>query len=736
MDDQQTFSGRSANSRQKQTITTSINNFLGDQSIRDLGWTWDRIAANRIPGSTIDQMHRSASIYLSSLVRQPPFMSIRAANSIPQNAVFLVDETGRLYYSWPNVSSAGEHTTDWFSRIDITDHFSGIATFNEDMTLLAKMAKLSGGWVVTGDKIVVSQWLRLHQLPLPANEQSARELLELIDFATLPDAPRFSNYWQLLDTPEDSPFNLTEHKRAIIRQVTETFKGGYLTLVDAFGEHLRLESTSADKLPTSLAYRLPRLIEIAAWSSNQGQAYLDALGWFTDASGPRASPEFIEQLLIAAMLLDLDPEANGAGTTFAGFDLYSPSYVQAQPSQVGTDLQTHLAERFKLDTLLAPLIAEMVLAGLAPQYLVRDVPSTLYLGTPGWVVLTQAVNLAENLVAGSSRVMTYEHLLRFSPASDLTPQFQSLHADLNVDPVLTWALMNGVVRRNADGSLDQEAVSQAIQHYNQYSDMLAKALRDINEPIPRRKALALKELQARVPDCDPQELLVKHRGSRTGGGAKVSVLDLYMSDQLHTQDWGRIRGADIYQSFPGLTELYPVSGLYESAIHNHYNRVKEAFSIHIRFIFAQMEQSNRRFIEHGRLGIYRVEQYQSHVGKGIPQASPARTARYGLILCAELGASLVRCFELFPLQSLCRDSPELRDDVGQHLFSYYEGSTTRADFVQDNGLVNAPLDSDAYFQNSAPREGQTSTVFVRKIGEFDAAFHASQSASPVRYFHS
>lgn len=37
--------------------------------------------------------------------------------------------------------------------------------------------------------------------------------------------------------------------------------------------------------------------------------------------------------------------------------------------------------------------------------------------------------------------------------------------------------------------------------------------------------------------------LVKHRGSGGGGGRKVAVLDLYMSDPLHTQDWGRVRGA-------------------------------------------------------------------------------------------------------------------------------------------------------------------------------------------------
>jgi hypothetical protein len=331
--------------------------------------------------------------------------------------------------------------------------------------------------------------------------------------------------------------------------------------------------------------------------------------------------------------------------------------------------------------------------------------------------------------------MTYEHLLGFSPISGLTPQLNDLHARAGIDPVVTWALMNGLVQRDADGNLSLETIDKGIKAYNEHVETLSAALDAINKPIPRRKALALKELTTYVPACDPNERLVKHRGSGGRAGSKVTVLDLYMIDQLHTQDWGRLRGRDIYQEFPQLKNLYPVAELYEAVVHNHYNKLISGLSTTIRYVFSQLEESDKRFIEHGRLAIYRVEAYKLRLGTGpIPEATRERTARYGVIICAEYQGTLVRCFELFPLRSECRSAPELREKIGQYLFTY-EQDGTRGNFVEDNGLVDAPLDLDAYFENVAPRSDTKSTVFVRKIGEFDSASHPTHSSKPMAYFN-
>lgn len=738
-----TQSASSVHSRQIQAISEAINHFLGNENIKkELGWSWNSIAVPRVTGTAFDQAHRAASVYLSNLTRHPAFLNIRASQALPQTAVFLVDDRGRLYYSWTNLSSLVDITTAWFSPKDITPLVSGLATFDEDLKVLANMAKTTGGWVITGDQILVGQWLRFHGLPAPANEQDAKGLIDLLNFATLPEAPRLGHYWQLLESPKGSPFELTKDNRAIIHQVTQQLTGGYTSLVAHFGEHLRLESTSADRLPSRLGHRLQRLLEIALWASEQGQAYIDALGWFSDASAAKPSPAFIEQLLIAAMLLDLDPAIDMANTAFAGFNLYSTEYFLLHPSTVRTRLEQHLIDHLKLDKLFAPLVVELVLGGMAPQYLIADWPAELRIGTPAWVVATQSVQFAEALVPGISRGLPHEHLLGLSQSSQATSPLASLYASQSMDPIVTWALMNKLIIRDADGSLSPSAITQATREYEQHLGKILRAADSLGKALPHRKPLALKELKANVPGCDPDELLVKHRGSGGGAGRKVSVLDLYMGDELHRQEWDRVKGSSIYQSFPDLTRLYPVTELYNDAIHQHHNAITEALASNIEVTLSQLPPNEALFIENGALGIYCVEQYTTTrfptlptPGGVIRPATPLAgdTGRFGVILCAHLNAQ-VRCYELFPLRLECRANPKLESAFRSLVKPAQNGHTVN--FSSDERFERVDLDVGAYSKNQAPRDNVQSRLFVRKIGEFQASADTAAPISPTPFFRS
>ncbi|MFJ7792954.1 hypothetical protein [Pseudomonas sp. NPDC096950] len=733
-----------SNELQRHVITQALANIIGDELVqKTLEWSWERLAVNSVAGSTFDQAHRPASVYLARMTRHPEFLKLRAKHAIPENAHFHIDGNGRVYQVHENSSSGGRPgnpptyvTNHYFSRKDITRHVASIAALNEDLQLLTKMASTTAGFITSNGRISLGQWLQFHHLVLPTSEEETKALIDLLNFATLPASPPFENYWQLLVAPDDSPFRLTKQNRSTIRRVTEALKDDSTPLVEQFGAWLMLESAGSEKLPTSQDYRLNRLIEIARQFTDQGLPYLDALDWFNEKTGAKPTQAFIEQLLIAALLLDLDPEADSANTTFAGFDIYASSYLQHTPSQVRDLLEKHLTRQLKLSPLIAPLVAEIILAGMAPEYLVRELPPELRLGTPGWVVLSQAVNLVEALIPGVSRTMTYQHLIGFSPVAGFTPQLESLHAMNGVDPVLTWALMNGVISRDENGQLPPKVLDHGIETYNNYVDTLAGALNAINAPVPRRRALALKELKHQLPDCDPHERLIKVRGDGGGVGRKVSVLDLYMGDELHTQDWNRRRGADIYQTFPGLTRLYPANHLYEEAINRNYNQLKTGLSANIRFAITQLEASNRKFFEHGRLAIFRVQEYiTSYAHNDRPIPGRKSIGRYGVIICAVYGP-LIRCYELFPLRSECRLNQALKDQVSPAMFSYWKDSGRRADFVDDNGLLNAPLDLDAYFKNAEPRSDVKSRFFIRKLGEFDEPSHSISSKTAISYFFS
>ncbi|WP_085608982.1 MULTISPECIES: hypothetical protein [unclassified Pseudomonas] len=714
----------SKNTLQKKTVSQTITNFIGDKyAIERLGWKCKEILVPCVEDSAFDQIHRSGKISLSILLRHDDFHFVRARRKIPENAIFLLNENGQLYFSHRNmVSSNDRPATPFVSPQEITADVAGLADFDDNLPLLAKVAASSGGWIITGDEVTVGQWLRFNGLQVPDNEQDTRNLLDLLNFSTLPEPPKYGNYWQLLDAPDESPFNLDGNNRAIILDLIQSCTLDFEAIINGLGRRVQIEGTPGDVAITSTDYRLQQLIESAA--SRHGQYYLAKLGWLTEAAAKKQSTELMEQLAVAVILLDLDPALDIANTHFAGFDLYSKDYFKQRPAQVGTDLEVHLIKNLHVEPSLAPLVTQMILAGMAPEYLFTDWPSSLQMGTPAWVIATQAVHLVEALVPGASRKMTYQHLMGFSQSTKSLAPLAALQAEGSVDPVVTWAWMNGLITRDAQGNLDAKEIERATLEYDQYIAMMLEAAERFSRPLPDRIQLALQELKSQERDCDPDELLVKHRGSGGGAGRKVSVLDLYMGDELHTKDWDRLKGTSIYKSFPELPFLFPVADLYETATSSHFDAVLGGLARNIQIAISQVLPEDAASIEYGAIGVYCVQKmnYKPARTNGRGAVSPARyipgeTGRYGVILCVQLGYA-IKCFELFALRMECRYNPELEAFFEPLVSGSFFKLDTR--FSDQEELEKAPVDLQAYLQNVAPRASIKSRIQVRKIGVLEA----------------
>ena len=709
---------------QKKTVSQTITNFVTDEyAIERLGWKWNDILAPCVEDSTFDRIHRSGKISLSILLRHDDFLFVRARRKIPDNAIFLLDENGRLYFSHRNmVSSNDRPATPFVSPQEITADVAGLADFDDNLPLLAKVAASSGGWIITGDEVTVGQWLRFNGLQVPDNEQDTRNLLDLLNFSTLPEPPKYGNYWQLLDAPDDSPFKLEGNNRAIILDLIQSCTLDFEAIVNGLGRRVLIESTSGDGAITSTDYHLQQLIESAA--TRHGQYYFSMLGWQTEHAATKQPAELAEQLAVAVILLDLDPALDIANTHFAGFDLYSNRYFKQRPAQVRTELESHLIKNLHVEPSLAPLVAQIILAGMAPEYLFTDWPSSLQMGTPAWVIATQTVHLVEALVPGASRKMTYQHLMGFSQSTKSLAPLAALQAEGTVDPVVTWAWMNGLIARDAQGDVSAKEIEHAIREYDQYITLMLEATERFSRPLPDRRQLALKELRSQERHCDPDELLVKHRGSGGGAGRRVSVLDLYMGDELHTQDWDRIKGTSIYKSFPELLFLYPVADLYETATASHFDAILEGLTRNIQIAISQVLPEDAASIEYGAVGVYCVQKMNyrparvtGRYGYSPPTYVPGETGRYGVILCVKNGHA-IKCFELFPLRMECRYNPDL-EALFEPLVS---GNLFRLDtrFVDQKQLENVPLDLQAYLQNAPPKAGLKSRIQVRKIGVLEA----------------
>ncbi|KAE9642763.1 hypothetical protein [Pseudomonas sp. PB106] len=738
---------RSADHLQKQYIKEAITGLLNGSLRKDLGLDWDKVAVKCVNASSLGQLQRSAKILLGQLMREEAVIKIRQSRGIPETAVFLLDENGRLFYSYENFVTETQEpaepltididadlaeetplktfTTVFFSPRDISADLVNVTDYQEQLDSLASMARLSGGWIITGDNITVGQWLRFNDLPQADNDDDAHTLIDLLNYGELPEPPKYGNYWQLLTTPEGSPFELTDAIRSTIRQTTTALLGDGL-LVNELGVGLIIESGSPDGLPQSQGYRVQRLIEQGV---GYAQTFLDDLDGLIDESSP-ASPEIIEQLMVAAMLLDLDKDCDSANTSFAGFDLYSSHFLRKRPAYLRERLELYLIDRSGVNRVLAPLVAELVLAGMAPEYLFADWPEDLLLGTPAWVVATQAVHFAEALIPGVTRQMSYQHLMGFSQSTRASEQLAAMHYTNGCDAVVTWALMNSLIEHEADGSLSEAAVMQAIQQHESYTQLALDAVTKLAKSAPDRKAMALAELVKQVPDLDPYTKLFSYFDS-----SGRSLLDNYMDRTLYSGEWYARGAKNIYDEFPQLLTLPNISDVYEQAVTQYHDGITQALENNIVQALSQMHREDAVLLEHGKLGIYRVKKarmlYSVDGSKliKIPVPASGEGGRFGFILCAATGLK-VRCYELFPLRIECTRNPQLES----HFASLVSGTSLA--FAADGAWEGAPLDVMAFLQNNAREQDKYDDIHVEKMAEFEPQGHEKIAGYPNRYFRS
>lgn len=738
---------RSADHLQKQYIKEAITGLLNGSLRKDIGLDWDKVAVKCVDASSLGQLQRSAKILLGQLMREEAVVKIRQSRGVPETAVFLLDENGRLFYSYENLITETQepaepltididadlsdetplktYTTVFFSPRDISADLVNVTDYQEQLDSLASMARLSGGWIITGDNITVGQWLRFNDLPQADNGDDVHTLIDLLNYGELPAPPKYGNYWQLLETPEGSPFELTEAIRSTIRQTTSALLGDGL-LVNELGVGLIIESGSPDGLPQSQGYRVQRLIEQGV---GYAQTFLDALDGFIDESSP-ASPEIIEQLMVAAMLLDLDKDCDSANTSFAGFDLYSSHFLRKRPAYVRERLELYLIDRSGVNRVLAPLVAELVLAGMAPEYLFADWPEDLLLGTPAWVVATQAVHFAEALIPGVTRQMSYQHLMGFSQSVQASEQLAAIQNTNGCDAVVTWALMNSLIERDADGSLSEAAVMQATQQYESFTQLALDAVTKLAKPAPERKAMALAELVKQVPGLDPYTKLFSYFDS-----SGRSLIDNYMDRTLYSGEWYPRDAKNIYKEFPQLLTLPNISDVYELAINQYHDDMTQALENNIVQTLSQMQREDSLLLEHGKLGIYRVKKATVHHSRYDPNVDrtlrPVRGefGRFGFILCVANGLN-VRCFELFPLRMECTRNPQLES----HFASLVSG--TSLTFADNGAWEKAPLDVMASLKNNPREPDKYENIYVEKMAEFKPQGHEKIAGYPNRYFRS
>ncbi|MHC8326859.1 hypothetical protein [Pseudomonas sp. LB1P83] len=692
-------------------------------------------------GSSFDDIYDPGRALLEKLVLTPDFSKLSETLAIFDKASCLrVSAQGDLHV---------RRHTPWTSLNDKLQYFPDL---EESLSLIAEIAALAGGYIYFNDHVSVEQWLTFHQFDIPKTVNETKNLIGFLHI-DLPDSPPVGNYWYALSGSENSPFSLSieerEHVLALTRQV---FKHPHEILEEL--ARPVIAGKPIEEVEAGAGYLLDQILETER-AIEWAREYSAVVGWYGSLEGQPACKEHLQSLLLAAIILGFDPSAGQVRNQIAGYDLYQPGNVDRSPLEVRADLEDHLHRLNKGAGLATPLASLILLAGIAPEFTVRDLPESLRLGTPAWVTLSQAVALAELNAPGSSRIMNYAQLLDFAALEPVTKELSLLQSVVTINPVINWAAINGVVSPDADGNYDERVLQDATFAFKQYIHDFDNVISALSSPLPSRETLARTQLQKELAGCDflDKKIFVQEGkgfyGSR-GSSLKMSMVDLHMSDDLAPGEWDR-RGTSVYTSFPQVTTLYPVSELFEPAFNAYYEKLEAAIVATIKLALSQLPQQDRIALQAGEVSFYTIRKpvailhnmSGSSVGLVGANTQPgqlketqidkdAATCRYGIVLCATYQGRL-SCYEVFTLRGECRKNPGL----GRILVNSGKiNSLSRVDFKGSMtdptpaiSPLSLPIDFNAYNQGVEPITDISSHAVIEKLGVLPATLPLAPTTS-------
>ena len=259
-----------------------------------------------------------------------------------------------------------------------------------------------------------------------------------------------------------------------------------------------------------------------------------------------ATHSSINDYVLAAIHLGLDHESidHPSQSRVAGFDLAADTFWSKPPSNIIGALAEHLITSGKTSKETAALGARLLLGRVAPQFLVKDIPAAVTVGSMAWANLCLAVARIEAQTPGKAASMSFSEVML--AAEDTPPASEAVQKAVLID----WAVANQIIHVHPSGVHPQENIEYARTVFNQQLDALKVMSEWLETPMPNRRAMALALLKEKFgDDIDFEEKCLRiNYGPESIGprfGPAHSMLDLTMEGMKLDEYWQLRDGATI-----------------------------------------------------------------------------------------------------------------------------------------------------------------------------------------------
>ncbi|AVX89697.1 hypothetical protein PkP19E3_15800 [Pseudomonas koreensis] len=190
------------------------------------------------------------------------------------------------------------------------------------------------------------------------------------------------------------------------------------------------------------------------------------------------------------------------------------------------------------------------------------------------------------------------------------------------------------------------------------------------------------------------------------------MINLYLANQLHRKNLtSTSTKRNLHDVHPDLASLAPINQLYADKLKPQHETFKSGISTMIRLAFSRLGMSDREALTQGASTLYLVRGNRNIPGHSADHFSPHGV----VILCRHKSKN--HCFELFPLQGVCRKSERLAEAFASG-YAFNEDTASfdgpingkTGNFPRLTYLENIITEHAAYFQGATPSQSEQADI--------------------------
>ncbi|CRM97717.1 hypothetical protein [Pseudomonas sp. 22 E 5] len=494
----------------------------------------------------------------------------------------------------------------------------------------------------------------------------------------IPQAPPLGNQWGFLST--DLP--LSAEQRDAVGRFVKTAIGNHGTLLSFLSSGVSHLSSDPDQaLQQLLASDIAQELAANLQTAMKGAA----------------TPTSLKQWLLTAVVLELDPTAGTQRNIVAGFDFMWSGRWGYGADKMHEWFSQNLAKTKEIPANLLPAVTRLLMSGAAPHLLVKDLPSTLKLGSTEWLSFSTAVNLIELLSAGASANMTYQQVMDFHKIKPISADENRLHAIAQLNPVIDWAVINNHLVKNDNDEYSLEQLNDSQEKLNTQIKETSQAkryLRTFEPPSRRAMALAaLKEKFGSAIDFERPVLWEKVAGGLFSG-IHASIVEVYEAGRLGESWRTHQPGLNFEDLRKKAHELPDINEQFDKAIQPDFTQRRASTISLFKDMLSKLPLEERNSLNFGAVELLQVE------------------GAAGGIIITSVYEGVRRDFAVYPATGQIVKIPDIDP------------------LTPLDKKVRIVIDMDALKNGTEPKQGVTSDVVLRESEQFILIERADDDKRP------